>query len=100
MQLVKQITSNMGRSFLAGIQALALSIAGVARQGRNNKDGGGDDVGGKHSENNVAALKGYCGVANPAGIPTIWDTFQQTREIATHRHNLQVVMSKWAKDTG
>ncbi len=34
---------------------------------------GADDVGGKlYTENNVAALKGYCGVLDPRGIPTIW----------------------------
>jgi hypothetical protein len=86
LHLVKRITSNMGRSFLAGIQALAPSIAGAARQGGNTK-------------NKVATLKGYCGVANPAGIPTIWDAFQQTNEIASHRHNLRVTMFKWTKDT-
>ncbi len=101
LQLVKQITSNMGQSFLASVQALTPSIAGAARQGGNNKEGGSNDVGGKlYSENNVATLKGYCGVPNPAGIPTIWDTFQQTQEIASHWHNRQVTMSKWAKDTG
>ncbi len=53
-----------------------------------------------YSENNVAALKGYCGVVDPARIPTIWDSFQQTREIATHRHNIWVSMTKWPKETG
>ena len=101
LQLVERITTNMGQSFLAGVQVLAPSIAGAARQGGSNRDRGGDDVGGKlYSENNVTALKGYCGVANPAGIPTIWDAFQQTKEIGSHRHNLQVGMSKWSKDTG
>jgi hypothetical protein len=77
--MVKRITTNMGRSFLAGVQALAPTLAGAARQvGIGDKDSGGDDVGGKlYSENNVA-LKGYCGVATPAGIPVIWDSFQQT----------------------
>jgi len=97
---VQQITTNMGRSFLAGVQALAPTIAGAARLGGTGKEGA-DDVGGKlYSENNVAALKGYCGVVNPGGIPTIWDSFQQTREIASHRHNLRVQMSKWSKETG
>jgi hypothetical protein len=101
LHLVERIPSNMGQSFQAGEQALAPSIAGAARQGGNNKDGGGDGVGGKlYSENNVPALIGYCGVANPAGIPTIWDAFQQTKEIASRRHNLRVTMFKWAKDTG
>ena len=84
LQLVEQISSNMGRSFLAGVQALAPTIVGAARHGGNTKEEG-DDVGGKfYSENNVAALKGYCGVLTPAGIPTIWDAFQQTKELASH----------------
>ena len=46
---------------------------------------GGDDVGGTlYSKNNVAALMGYCRVLTPAGIPTIWDAFQQTKELASH----------------
>ncbi len=53
-----------------------------------------------YSENNVAALKEYCGVVDPARIPLIWDSFQQTREIAAHRHNIRVSMTKWAKQTG
>ena len=90
-----------GAEFIAGVQTLAPSISGAGRQGGNNKNGGGNDVGGMaYSENNVAALKKYCGVANPAGIPTIWDAFQQMRKITPHWHNLQVTMSKWAKDTG
>ncbi len=81
-------------------QALAPSIAGAAKQG-NTEEGGGDDVRGRlYSENEVAALKGYCGVVNPAGIPTNWDSFQQTREIASHRHNLRVGVSQWSKITG
>ncbi len=49
----------MGCSFLAGVQALAPTIAGAAKQVGNIKDGGGDDVGGKlYSKNNVATLKG------------------------------------------
>jgi hypothetical protein len=53
-----------------------------------------------YSENNVAALKGYCGVVDPAKIPAIWDSFQQTKEIASHQHNLRDSMTKWAKQTG
>ncbi len=53
-----------------------------------------------YSENNVAALKGYCGVVDPARIPLIWDSFKQTRDIAAHRHNIGVSMKKWAKQTG
>ena len=100
LHLVQQITSNMGRSFLAGVQALAPTIAGAARMGGAGKEGA-DDVGGKlYSANNVTALKGYCGVIDPRGIPPIWDSFQQTREIASHRHNLRVAMAQWSKDTG
>jgi hypothetical protein len=100
LQLVQQITTNMGRSFLAGIQTLAPTIAGATRQLGTGKEGG-DDVGRKlYSENNVAALKGYCGVVDPGMIPTIWDSFQQTREIGAHRHNIRVAMSKWSKNTG
>ena len=58
-------------------------------------------MGGKlYSENNVAALKGYCGVATPAGIPVIWDSFQQTCKISSHLHNLRVSMSQWSKTIG
>jgi hypothetical protein len=90
----------MGHSFLAGVQALAPTIASTARQVGNNKGGGGNYVGGKlYSKNNVATQKGYCRVATPAGIPTIWDSFQKMKEIALHRHNLQVGMSQWSKTT-
>jgi hypothetical protein len=100
LQLVQQIMNNMGRSFLAGVQALGGTIAGAARQGSTGKEGA-DDVGGKlYSENNVAALKGYCGVVNATDIPTIWDSFQQTKEIASHRHSIRTQMSKWSKETG
>jgi hypothetical protein len=34
------------------------------------------------------------------GIPTIWDSFQQMKEIASHCHNLRVGMSQWSKSTG
>ena len=90
------ITTNTRRSFLAGVQALAPTIAGAARLGGNGKEGA-DDIGGKlYSENNIAALKGYCGVINPSGIPTIWDSFQ----LASHRHKLRVEMSKWSHRQG
>ena len=68
LHLVEQISKNMGHSFLAGVQALAPTIAGAARQGGGTKDD--HEVGGRlYSENNVAALKGYCGVVSPADIP-------------------------------
>jgi hypothetical protein len=90
----------MGQSFLAGIQTLAPTIAGAMRQLGTNKEGS-DDVGGKlYSKNNVAALKGYCGVMDPMLIPTIWDAFQQIKEINSHRRSIRVAMSKWSKDTG
>jgi hypothetical protein len=102
LQMVERITNNMERSFLAGVHALAPTLAGAARQaGIGHKESGGDDVGGKlYTKNNMAALKGYCGVDTPGGIPTIWDSFQQTREIALHRHNLRVAMTQWSKTTG
>jgi hypothetical protein len=60
-----------------------------------------DDLGGKlYSENNVAALKGYCGVVDARDIAVIWDAFQHTKEIALHLHNLRVTMEEWAKKTG
>ncbi len=64
LHLVERITSNMGRSFMMGVQALAPTIAGAARQGGlYGRDSGGEGMGGKlYSENNVATLKGYCGV--------------------------------------
>jgi hypothetical protein len=46
------------------------------------------------------AFKGYCSVVNPTNIPTIWDAFQHTHEIASHRHNIRVFMFKWSKQTG
>ena len=102
IQIVERITANMGKSFMAGVQALAPTIMGATRQGgAYERDTGGDGMGGRmYSKNNVAALKGYCGVVDPARIPPIWDTFQQTREISSHRHNLWVSMTKWAKQTG
>jgi hypothetical protein len=102
LHLVQHITENMGRSFVAGVQALAPTIVGATRQGGvGERDFGGEGMGGRmYSENNVAALKGYCGVVDPSKIPTIWDSFQQTKEIASHRHNLRVSMTKWARQTG
>ncbi len=52
-----------------------------------------------YTKNNVLSLKGYCGVVNPANIPTIWDAFQHTREITLHRHNIRVAMFKRSKQT-
>jgi hypothetical protein len=71
---------------MAGVQALAPSIAGAARQGGGyNKDDGGNEMGGRlYTKNNVAGLKGYCGFVNRANIPTIWDAFQHTHKIASH----------------
>ncbi len=102
IQLVERITANMGRSFVAGVQALAPTIVGATRQGgAYDRDSRGEGMGGRmYSKNNVAALKGYCGVVDPAKIPPIWDSFQQTKEIASRRHNLRVSMKKWAKQSG
>jgi hypothetical protein len=88
---------------MAGVQALAPGIAGAAPQrgGGYNKDSGGDEMRGRpYTKNNVALLKGYCGVVNPANIPTIWDVFQHTSKIALHQHNIRVAMFKWSKQTG
>ncbi len=102
IQLVERITANMGKSFVAGVQALAPTIVGATIQGgAYERDSGGEGMGGcMHSKNNATALKGYCGVVDSAKIPAIWDLFQQTRDIASHRHNLRVLMTKWAKQSG
>jgi hypothetical protein len=64
IQLVQQITNNMGQSFLAGIQTLAPTIAGATRQLGTGEEGS-DDVGRKlYLENNFTALKGYCSVVD------------------------------------
>ena len=95
LHLVKQISKNMGH----GVQALAPTIAGAARQGGGTKDD--NEVEGRlYSESNVAALKGYCGVVSPADIPPIWDDFQQTKELASHHHNIRTGMQKWSKQKG
>ncbi len=67
LHMVERITNNMERSFLAGVHALAPTLAGATRQvGLGHKDNGGDDFGGTlYLENNAAALKGYCGVDTP-----------------------------------
>ena len=100
LHLVEQISNNMGRSFLARVQALTPTIAGAAQQGGYAKEGGNNVGANLYSENNVAALKGYCGVVNPRGKLAIWDAFQQTKELAQHRHNLCVRMMTWSKRTG
>jgi hypothetical protein len=68
-----------------------LSIAGAACQGSGYKmDVMSDDLGGKlYSENNVAALKGCCGMVDARDIPVIWDAFQHTKEIALHQQHQQ-----------
>ena len=48
----------------------------------------------------MAALKGYCRVDDPRKIPSIWDAFQQTKELAQHHHNLRVGMMTWSKQSG
>jgi hypothetical protein len=77
---------------MAGVQVLALSIAeAVQQEGGYNKDSGGDEMGGRmYTKNSVASLKGYCGIVNPANIPTILDAFQHMRKIASHQHNIRV----------
>ena len=45
-------------------------------------------------------MKGYCGVVSPADIPPIWDAFQQTKELASHRHNIRAGMQRWSKRKG
>jgi len=99
LHLVEQISKNMGHSFLAGVQALAPTIAGAARQGGGTKDDH-EVEGHLYSKNNIAALKGYCGVVSPADIPPIWDAIQQTKELASHRHNIRTCMQKWSKQKG
>ena len=48
--MVERITNNMERSFLAGVHALAPTLAGAARQvGIGNKDSGGTTWGGSYT---------------------------------------------------
>ncbi len=60
LQMVEQITSEMGRSFMAVVQALAPSIVGAACQGSGfGMDIMSDNLRGKlYSENNAATVKG------------------------------------------
>ena len=47
-----------------------------------------------HSATGVIALWGS------TDIPPIWDAFQQTKELASHRHNIRTGMQKWSKQKG
>jgi hypothetical protein len=98
IKIIEWIASEMGRSFMAGVQALAPSIAGAAHQGSGyGMEVMSDNLGGKmYSLNNVVALKGYCGVVDARDIKVIWDAFQHMKEIVSHQHNLHGFMLKWA----
>jgi hypothetical protein len=61
---------------MAGVQALATTVGATRQGGSYDRDTGGEGMGRRmYSENNVAALKGYCGMVDLARIPLIWDSF-------------------------
>ena len=60
-----------------------------------------DAVGGKwYTEDNITALKGFCGVVDVARIPQIWDKLKQSKELSSHRHHIRSAMEKWARTLG
>ncbi len=52
------------------------------------------------SEDQVAAIKGFCGVTDPKQIPHLWHTFQDTKHIATYRTELRTTMEHSERHNG
>lgn len=50
-----------------------------------------------YSEYKLAALQGFCGVAEPQGIPRLWLTFQSARKMEEVRANLKEGMQAFAR---
>ena len=97
MDTVERVATRVSQGVVSGLRALAPTLAMAAGRGRaDEKMGEGEQVGGKRfSEEQVATLKGYCGVVDERKIPDIWRTFQATKHIATWRATLLAAMEDW-----
>ena len=97
MDTVERVATRVSQGVVSGLRALAPTLAMAAGRGRSDeKMGDGEQVGGKRfSEEQVATLKGYCGVVDERKIPDIWRTFQATKHIATWRATLLAAMEDW-----
>ena len=86
----------MSQGVVSGIKALAPTLAMAATRARTEGGGDPDQVGGKKFlGDQIAALKGYCGVTDVQKIPDIWRVFQSTKLVATWRSYLTLKMAKW-----
>lgn len=84
------------------LRELRTKTIASAHQGSDLEGGTtGEAVGGRrYSEDNVAALRGFCGVIDVARIPNSWDKFQHSKELLSHRHHIRTSMEKWARQFG
>lgn len=101
---IERVALRVSQSVVTGMQALAPSLAAaagrVSRTG-DTQEGGDKAIGGKHfSEEQVATLKGYCGVVDPSLIPGIWRTFQVTKDISNYRHEIRTELEHWEREHG
>ena len=96
---IERVATRVSQGVVSGLKALAPALALAASRARAEGGGDTDQAGGKmFLGDQIAALKGYCGVTDPAKIPDIWRIFQSTRLVATWRTYLTIKMNKWELD--
>lgn len=94
------LAAEVGRGIALGLQAA--TNAGFPLQGlgaRNSMATTGEQA--KHySTDSIAAIKGFSCTANIGEVPTIWATFQTTKNVDVHRRYLHFGMEQWARAQG
>lgn len=96
---IERVTTRVSQGVVSGLKALAPTLAMAATRAQTEGGGDPDQVGGKKFlGDQIAALKGYCGVTDVQKIPDIWRVFQSTKLVTTWRSYLTLKMAKWEEN--
>ena len=90
-----QIAANLthGIASVAAVIQPAIPTASLNNQALSYEGGGKE-----YDEFQVAVLRGFAHSHNIADIPAVWQMFQYTKHIETHRDNIKREMVSWAKN--
>ena len=94
------LATEVGRGIALGLQAVTNAGLALPGQGVKSAMASAGETAKIYSPDAIAAIKGFSGTADINQIPTIWATFQTTKNVDVQRRHLHFGMEQWARSQG
>ncbi len=88
---IATLAAEFGKGIMAALQPGVALGTGASATANDKKE---------YDEFQRAILQGFAHTPTPAGLPTIWSLFCQTKSADTHRLHIKEAMNQWARNAG